>query len=352
MRYFKNLISFTIILYILATFILFKNSYAATNSDPKCYAHPAMSEVTQTVNEILADLEKNKQEIKANPKSVYKIINKTLVPKADFEVMSQLVLTRNWKKMNDQQRKDFTKEFSRLMIRTYGVAFESYDGETVSYECPVRNLPSTGGHQRVEIATTIHSMNRPDNVVKFRILKAERSCNNWQENLAKCGELVSGNTSECKDKTKSCITNCQECEVCGKTSGVKNKIDTCKDIASECKSIQNEYKNLKSRQSDTAKIAQADSDYSSCKSKYESCKNQVSACKDNCGSCDACLQDNYVSCSTKSGNWLVYDLIIDNVSIINSYRQIFTDKFKKQKDPNKVIAEMHEKNCKDKMFCV
>lgn len=242
MRYFKNIISFTIILYILATFILFKNSYAAVNSNTKCYDHPAMSEVIRTVDNILVDLEKNKQEIKANPKSVYKIINKTLVPKADFDVMSQLVLTRNWKKLNAKQRKDFTKEFSRLMIRTYGVAFESYDGETVTYECPVRTLQSTGDRRRVEVATTIHSMNRPDNIVKFRILESEHDCDSWQENLDKCSNLAAEKVSGCNDKMKSCKTNCQNCDSCGSAGEVKNKIDICKDIAKECKVIQNDYK--------------------------------------------------------------------------------------------------------------
>lgn len=300
--------------------VLFSCSLSISATDDSCLKHPAMSEVKQTVDKILKELESNKAKIKEKPKTVYGIINRLLVPKADFEIMSRLVLTRNWKKLNSKQKKDFTTEFSRLMIRTYGVAFESYDGETVDYTCPFRKLPKSGGAQRLEVATTIHSPNRPDSIVKFRILEQNKVCNKCQESIT-----------------------------------------FCKKMAGSCKDLQQDYTSLKTKISETSdsqvktkleqKLAKVSEDYDFCKRDYDDCKNVVTNCKQDCEKCQSCTTSEG-DCSKCTNEWLVYDLIIDNVSIINSYRQIFKDKFRKESDPNKIIADMHEKNCKDKVFCV
>lgn len=283
----STLISFA----ILGNFVYAQDSQDKT----KCMSHPAMQEVKKTVDEILVELEKVKSQIKSNPKVVYGIIDKLMVPKADFQVMSQLVLTRNWRGLSAQQKKAFMLEFQRLMIRTYGVAFESYDGETVEYVCPVRTLK--GSFDRVEIKTVIHSLNRPDSTVKFRIIERNKSCN------------------QCNTKIKS-----------------------CKLLASKCKefSAANKKKELES-----------------CKQDYDDCKQGVDECQTKCDLCQECEDTglaNLDSCRDCDFDWLVYDLIIDNISIIDSYRQIFADKFRKQ-GADAIIADMHNKNCKDVASC-
>lgn len=296
-------------------------TFSVYAADENCFNHPAMKDVIKTVDNIVSELESKRSQIKQQPKLVYGIINRLMVPKADFDVMSRLVLTRNWNKLSSKQKKDFTKEFSRLMIRTYGVAFESYDGETVGYSCPMRKLQSSGNSQRYEISTTIHSPNRPDSVVKFRILEKEKAC-------------------------ESC----------------KKSVSFCKKLAGNCKELQQQYVDLKkteegegdsARKSEIqSKIVRTRTEYDACKEDYDNCKTLVDECKADCEQCQKCEQQQAGNCSECDSKWLVYDLIIDNVSIINSYRQVFKDKFRKQKDPNKIIADMHKKNCKDKMFCV
>lgn len=228
-----------------------------SDSSGQCFSHPAMKEVKSVVDQILVDLRAKKDSIKDH-KVIYGIINERLVPKADFNVMSRLVLTNRWKKLNSEQQEKFVKEFGRLMIRTYGVAFEAYDGETVDFHCPIREL--SGNSDRIELSSTIRHNKQPDNAVKFRVLKINQTCQ-------AC--------NFCTDKTTNCKTECDQCKTC------------------------------QSSKSDTG-------------------------------------------CSLK---WQVYDLIIDNVSIIDSYRQVFSDKFRKDSNANKIIADMHEKNCKEKMFC-
>lgn len=269
--------------------------FANPGSSTVCFSHPAMQEVKTTTDKILVELEAVRNQIKANPKVVYGIIDRLMVPKADFRVMSRLVLTRNWKGLSEVQKNNFTKEFSKLMIRTYGVAFESYDGETVEYSCPIRDLP--GNMPRVEVKTTIHSLNRPDSVVKFRLL----------------------------ERNKTCIS-------------CKTTISSCKAKADECLALKDQH----------ASEAKLDV----CKKDYDTCKLEATTCKSRCDICQACEEKpGAEGCGQCNFEWLVYDLIIDNISIIDSYRQIYTDKFRQERNADKIIADMHAKNCKDNFFC-
>lgn len=49
----------------------------------------------------------------------------------DFTTMSKLVLARNWRKMNSEQRAEFVREFKRNLARTYGTRLDRYDQEGI-----------------------------------------------------------------------------------------------------------------------------------------------------------------------------------------------------------------------------
>lgn len=280
-----------------------------------CYNDPAVKEIKNVIDKILVELEKHKSEVSGNSQLVYKIIDELMVPKADFKVMSSLVLTRNWKKLSDEQKKNFIREFSRLIIRTYGVAFEAYNGETVDVHCPLRKLSDK--NDRVEVSSTIHHLKQPENLVKFRLIKISGSSGEEQKN----------NAAE-SEKCDTCKTIKQECkDLYTKCSGIKNKVEKDSNTQAE----------------------QLKQDYASCKTEYDQCKSKYNTCKNDCGK-----DSDTVSNSSAPGNsvWKVYDLIVDNVSIIDSYRQVFADKFRKQSDVEKIIADMQQKNCeKNKSFC-
>ncbi len=50
----------------------------------------------------------------------------------DFEVISKLVLARNWRRMSVQQRADFETEFKRHLSVTYGDSLDRYSDEEVA----------------------------------------------------------------------------------------------------------------------------------------------------------------------------------------------------------------------------
>lgn len=49
----------------------------------------------------------------------------------DFDVMSRLVLARNWAKLTPEQQKEFVQEFKRHLSVTYGKNIENYRNETI-----------------------------------------------------------------------------------------------------------------------------------------------------------------------------------------------------------------------------
>ncbi len=49
----------------------------------------------------------------------------------DFDVISRLVLARNWKKLSDPQRVEFKREFKSYMSRNYGNRIDGYTNESV-----------------------------------------------------------------------------------------------------------------------------------------------------------------------------------------------------------------------------
>jgi len=50
----------------------------------------------------------------------------------DFETTSKLVLARNWRRFDENQRREFVALFRSYLINTYGSNIESYGGETVT----------------------------------------------------------------------------------------------------------------------------------------------------------------------------------------------------------------------------
>jgi len=49
----------------------------------------------------------------------------------DLEVMSRLVLARNWKRFSEEQKAEYVEEFKRYLTNSYGNRIERYDQQTV-----------------------------------------------------------------------------------------------------------------------------------------------------------------------------------------------------------------------------
>ncbi|ARB90847.1 phospholipid-binding protein MlaC [Legionella longbeachae] len=88
----------------------------------------------ETANNIIATLKENKSSLKSNPNIIYKAVETHLLPIVDVVGMSRSVLGRQaWTKATNSQRAQFSKAFTRLVIRTYSSPLAQYADESVQF---------------------------------------------------------------------------------------------------------------------------------------------------------------------------------------------------------------------------
>ncbi|KGP62522.1 signal peptidase [Legionella norrlandica] len=87
-----------------------------------------------TANQIISVLKENKARLKSNPEIIYKAVEDNLLPNVDVEGMSRSVLGRQaWNKATVAEKVQFSKAFTRLVIRTYSSPLAQYSDETVQF---------------------------------------------------------------------------------------------------------------------------------------------------------------------------------------------------------------------------
>ena len=90
--------------------------------------------VKKATNEILAILRKNKKLYTKDSAALYNMVKTQLSPYFDFHTMSKLVLGRNWRSANTDQRTRFANAFRDLLVRTYAKVILKYTDEEIVYQ--------------------------------------------------------------------------------------------------------------------------------------------------------------------------------------------------------------------------
>lgn len=91
-------------------------------------------QVIQRISDQLQDILINNQEqLQQDPAYVYQLANEVLIPHVDFGRVSSLVLGKYWRRATDEQKLAFSREFQRLLVRTYSTAFKEFQGWEISY---------------------------------------------------------------------------------------------------------------------------------------------------------------------------------------------------------------------------
>ena len=75
--------------------------------------------VEQTAEKVIREIGENRAAIKEDPEALLQIVDRILLPHVDSERMSRLVLGRYYRRATAQQLASFTREFQRLLVRTY-----------------------------------------------------------------------------------------------------------------------------------------------------------------------------------------------------------------------------------------
>jgi phospholipid transport system substrate-binding protein len=135
--------------------------------------HPQQM-VRATGDRILAELTERQAELEADPRQIYPLVERTVLPHFDFTRMSQAAMGRFWREASEAQKVAVTEQFRELLVRTYATALLGYSGEQIEY-LPVKYQ---AGDDRVMIPTRIAANNAPPIPINYRLrLNGEQK---WQ----------------------------------------------------------------------------------------------------------------------------------------------------------------------------
>jgi len=85
---------------------------------------------------VLAALREHDSELRSNPERLHALVEELLVPHIELEVVSRLVLGKQWRKFSPEQRSRFTREFKGMLIRFYSSALLEYAGFRFRFYTP------------------------------------------------------------------------------------------------------------------------------------------------------------------------------------------------------------------------
>lgn len=122
--------------------------------------------VKNTAEKVIAKLRAQREVIRKEPNRIYDVVETDVLPRLDFERMSQFVLARHWQRATPDQRTRFVEQFRRLLVRTYAKAlFENVDAD-IDYlplrasveanETVVRTEVNQPGGQPIPIDYKVH----------------------------------------------------------------------------------------------------------------------------------------------------------------------------------------------------
>ena len=121
--------------------------------------------VKSTADQVLSEVSGRKDELSADPRKIYELVDQVILPRFDFVRMSRLVLGKYWRRATPEQKEAFTREFRELLIRTYATALLSYSGQDIVY-LPVRVGKDV---RKVTVNTQVREVGAPAIPVDYRL---------------------------------------------------------------------------------------------------------------------------------------------------------------------------------------
>lgn len=113
--------------------------------------------VKDTINEIVTNIQDDRELYKKDTNALYKMVEDTLVPSLHIRRMSKLILGKKYaKSSSEQQITDFSNEFQTFIMRVFAPALLEYTGsEKITYE-PIDLKP---GDDRVKVKGSLVAAN-------------------------------------------------------------------------------------------------------------------------------------------------------------------------------------------------
>jgi phospholipid transport system substrate-binding protein len=101
-------------------------------------------------------------------KQITEFVEQTIYPHVDFDRISALVLGKNWKNANEEEKKQFTREFQTLLVRTYSRAFIEFKDWSVKF----LPLSKDENPSKVVVNTEVLQPGKKPIAVNYRMLES------------------------------------------------------------------------------------------------------------------------------------------------------------------------------------
>lgn len=150
MRIIKGLLEESMVIFLkkliknaIFIMLIFFCSFASASPSP-------IISLQDIVNKMIAALQQHQSQLKNNPQLINQIINQQLLPYIDVDRMAGSVIGRHyWKTATLAQRKLFIREFEKMVVSTYSMAFSFYDEDQIKFR-PLRSRVANQKEVNVE----------------------------------------------------------------------------------------------------------------------------------------------------------------------------------------------------------
>ncbi|MGI9237432.1 MAG: MlaC/ttg2D family ABC transporter substrate-binding protein [Woeseiaceae bacterium] len=127
--------SLGLLLVVLLTTVGSPGAATATTDSPNVIIDSAVVQLTQM-------LDGRKEELSADRKALYKLIDEILLPRFDRKFAAQVVLAKHWRSASDEQKKRFIEAYYQALVRKYADGVLEFDPDRIKV------LPYRGDESR------------------------------------------------------------------------------------------------------------------------------------------------------------------------------------------------------------
>lgn len=118
-------------------------------------------------NVVLDEIRKNPALHKADPEQVRRLVDETLMPAADFEMMTRMTVGPRWRKASAEERAELMGAFKALLVRVYSGALTTVE----DHRCELRPTRNKKVRGEMIVRTLLKSAGRNDIGLDYRIYR-------------------------------------------------------------------------------------------------------------------------------------------------------------------------------------
>lgn len=128
-----------------------------------------LTAVRQTADITIEQLRLHRTELNRDPSGIYRLVERYVLPRFDFETISRFVLGKYWREATPEEQKAFIEQFRNLMVRTYAHALLSYSEQQIRY-LPLR---TDDDPRKATVSTSVGKAGAPDIPIDYKVFKED-----------------------------------------------------------------------------------------------------------------------------------------------------------------------------------